>query len=144
MKIISCILLFLIVACGTRRAEVYKLKSEIKAQRELSLKLQNDITSNVNITKVANKVVIEPLNESDISTFDGTFFKNARITLEESKTESTAHLIDKSKKEVGLDEKLESDISEKEKESESKKPNPWLWSGITIVAVFIVWMLFKR
>lgn len=136
-KILMLFVLILVFGCGSRKAEVDKQKVETKELRDLVLKLQNNIQSNVRLTKVANKTTIEPINKNDSSTFNGTSFKNARITIEETKSDSTANVNDKSKSEVKVKEEKESSQKSKIKNTESKKPNPWLWVFLAVV-VFLV------
>lgn len=137
---IAILLILFLASCGSRKAEVEKLKMEIKQQRELVLNLQNDIQSNIRIIKVSNKQTIEPINQGKISTFNGTSFQNARITIEETKSDSTANVNDQSRKEIEVKEDSESKITEKTKNTESKKPNPWLWLSIVLVIVLVLWL----
>lgn len=141
---IAILLILLFASCGSRKAEVEKLKMEIRQQRELVLNLQNDIQSNIRIIKVANKHTIEPINQSEISTFNGTSFQNARITIEKTKSDSIANVNDQSTKEIKLKENNESKLTEKTKETESKKPNPYLWLGVVIVCIFLIWMFLNK
>lgn len=143
MKKLTLILFIFLLGCGSRKAEIDRLKVQVKQQRDLVLKIQNNIQSNVNVHKVATKTIVEPIDSSKPSTFNGTSFQNARITTEETKTDSTAYLNDQSEKEVDLSENSKVNVNDKQKKSESKKGNPWLWLAITIFAVFIIWMLFK-
>lgn len=138
--LITTSLILLLVGCGSRKAEVENLKAEIKAQREKMLSIQNNIQSNVHLTKVANKTTIEPIDKDKISTFDGTSFQNARITKEETKTDSTAYLNDNSKVDLKVDEEKETSVKTKDKKSESKKPNPYLWMGLFLVVGLVIWL----
>ena len=117
---ITIFLILLLVGCGSRKAEIEKLKLEIKEQREMVLSIQNNIQSNVHLTKSANKTTIEPVDKDKISTYNGTSFQNAKITQEETKTDSTAYLKDNSKIDLKVDEEKETSVK-----SESKKPNPY-------------------
>ena len=130
------ILCLLILGCGTRKAEIDKLKTETRELNETVLKLKNDIQSNVKVTKVANKTTVEPINEGKESTFNGTSFKNARIVQEEERTDSTATLNDQSEKEVKTVNESESSTKIKSKDIKTEKPNPWLWLMLTVVIVF--------
>lgn len=134
--LITTSLILLLVGCGSRKAEVEKLRLEIKEQREMVLSIQNNIQSNVRVTKVASRTVVEPVDESEISTFNGTSFQNARITIEKTKLDSTAALIDKSAKDLTIKEKEETKTKEKTKETQSKKGNIWLYLIIGLVVVF--------
>lgn len=142
-SLITILLILLLASCGSRKAEVEKLKMEIRQQRELVLNLQNDIQSNIRIIKVANKHTIEPINQSEISTFNGTSFQNARITIEKTKSDSIANVNDQSRKEIKSKENNESKLTEKTKDAESKKGNPWLWLVIFGISVLLIWMVFK-
>lgn len=142
--LITTSLILLLVGCGSRKAEVEKLRLEIKEQREMVLSIQNNIQSNVRVTKVASRTVVEPVDESEISTFNGTSFQNARITIEETETDSTANVNDQSETNLSLNEESEVDIKEKDKKSESKKGNPWIWFGIVVVSIFLIWMFFNK
>jgi hypothetical protein len=143
MKVLITSVCILLLSCGSRKAEIDRLKVQVKQQRDLVLKIQNNIQSNVNVHKVATKTIAEPIDSSKPSTFNGTSFQNARITTEETETDSTAYLNDQSEKEVDLSESSKVNVSDKQKKSESKKGNPWLWLAITIVAVFLIWRLLK-
>lgn len=143
MKYLLYISLFLLVGCGSRKAEVEKLRLEIKQQRELVLSIQNNVQSNVRLHKVATKTTAEPINENEISAFNGTSFQNARITIDEVETDSTAYLNDQSETEIDLKEESEIDLNDKDKKTDAEKPNPYLWLVVLLVSIFLIWMVFK-
>lgn len=140
MLISGCILL---LSCGSRKAEIDRLKVQVKEQRDLVLKIQNNIQSNVRLHKIATKTTAEPIDSSKPSTFNGTSFQNARITIDEVETDSTATLNDQSETEIDLKEESETEIKTKDKKTDAEKPNPYLWLVILLVSIFIIWMLFK-
>lgn len=140
MRNIYCILTFcLLISCGSRKAELDSQKAKTERLTELVLKLQNDIQSNVNVRKVAKKRIIESKDPSKPSTFNGQEFQNAKITEEETTSDSTATLNDKSKKEIKAKDEESSSEKNKIKNTKSKKPNPWLWLMIAIVLVAIIY-----
>lgn len=142
-KLYLTLLILLLVGCGSRKSEVERLKLEIKQQREMVLSIQNNIQSNVRLHKVATKTTAEPINENKISTFNGTSFQNARITIEETESDSTANVNDQSKTDVKMKEESETNVKDVNRDVESKKNNPYLWIAVTLLGAFLIWRLLK-
>lgn len=94
--VIYVITLLLLSSCGARRVELEQQKVRTKELTEMVLKLQNDIQSNITMRKVATKKIVEPVDPKLPSTYNGQDFKNARITEQETTTDSTATMKDKS------------------------------------------------
>lgn len=140
---LTILLILLLIGCGSRKAEIDRLKASVEAQRELMMRFKNDIQSNVKLHKIATRTTAEPIDSSKPSTFNGTSFKNARITIDEVQTDSTAYLNDQSEKEVDLKEESEFDLNDKDKKTDAEKPNPYLWLVILLVSIFLIWMVFK-
>lgn len=141
--LLTTFLILLFIGCGSRKAEVEKLNIEIKKKNEVISNLKNDIQSNTRIHKVAKKTIAEPIDESKPSTFNGTSFQNARITIEETESDSTATLNAQSETNISAKEESEVDSRQVQRDVESKKGNPWLWLTIFGVSVFLIWMVFK-
>ncbi len=139
--VLSCAFVFL--SCGTRKTEIELQKANTERLTKLVLQLQNDIQSNVRMTKVAKKKIIEPVDPSIPSTYNGQDFKNAKITEEEETVDSTATNTDNSTTDLKIEDSESTSNKTKKKDVESKKPNPWLWSGLFVAIIVISGMLIK-
>lgn len=89
-------IVFILSSCGARKVELEQQKVRTKELTEMVLRLQNDIQSNVNMRKIANKKIVEPIDPNKPSIYNGQDFQNARITEEETTTDSTATMNDNS------------------------------------------------
>lgn len=131
-------IVFLLSSCGSRKVEIEQQKVRTKHLTEMVLKLQNDIQSNIRMTKVANKKTIEPVDPTLPSTYNGQDFKNARITEEETKTDSTALVNDKSITGINVSNQSESSSERKSKNSESKGNSKDIKTSLMWVFLIVV------
>jgi len=138
------ILVILVTSCGTRKVEMQLQKARTEELREIVLKLQNDIQTNVRITKVGSSKIIESIVPDKESTYNGKTFKNTKITIIETQSDSTAIINDNSKKEITDTQEKETVTKNKTKDTKSKKPNPWLWIALLGLFLAAAWWLDKR
>ena len=138
------ILICLAASCGTRKKVVELQKLRIDQQKEIILKLQNDITSNITVWSKQNRIELTPINPDLESLYDGKPFKNTKVTIEQKESDSTAITKDLSTSE--LSDKSSTKINAKDKvlDLKTKKPNPWLWLGVVVVVCFGIWVFVKK
>lgn len=141
--LITFLILGLVSGCGTRKVEMQLQKAETKELRNIVLKLQNDIRTNVRFTKIGQSKILEPILPNEPSKYNGETFQNAKITITKTQTDSTAIFADTSKKEVTDTFEKETVTKDKSKDTKSKKPNPWLWVGVFLAVCFFGWLMFR-
>lgn len=138
------LLLLLLASCGTRKVAMEQQKAHVKKLTDVVLQLQSDINTNVMVNRRASVQVLEPIDPTKPSSFNGQTFQNAKVTLEEKQTDSTASATDQSITGLKASTSKEEKAKAKTKDVESKRPNPWLWIGITVVALFTIYLLLGR
>lgn len=143
-KWLLIILVILVSSCGTRKVEMQLQKAQTKELREIVLKLQNDIQTNIRLTKIGQTKILEPILPNKPSNYNGETFQNAKITITETQSDSTAIVTDTSKKEVTDNSKKETVTKNKTKDTKSKKPNPWLWVALVGLFLAAAWWLKSK
>jgi hypothetical protein len=119
-------------------------KAHVKKLTDVVLQLQNDINTNVMVNRRASVQILEPIDPTRPSSFNGQTFQNAKVTLEEKQTDSTASVTDQSKTGIQVATSNEVKAKAKTKDVESKRPNPWLWIGITAVIFFGLFLFINK
>lgn len=141
----SYILLFaislFITSCGARKVELEQQRVRTQKLTEMVLKLQNDIQSNITMRKVANKKIVEPVDPKLPSTYNGQDFQNARITEEETTTDSTATMNDNSTTDINSSSQTDSS-SESVKRNVDREGNgsdiKWSIWGIAVIIIGLI------
>ena len=143
-KNIIIIILVFISSCGTRKRSVGIQRVNIERLEEAIIKLENNISSNVKTTKVSNRIILEPIDPDKDSYYNNDKFKNTKITIDSSKTDSLSTTIDKTKSESKTSSSTKVDSKQKDIDLKTKKPNPWLWLALVIVVCLIIFLAYKK
>lgn len=138
------LLLLLLASCGTRKVAMEQQKAHVKKLTDVVLQLQNDINTNVMVNRRASVQVLEPIDPTKPSSFNGHTFQNAKVVLKEERTDSTASVTDQSIKGLKAATSNEVKAKAKTKDVESKRPNPWLWIVFPSVLLFSLWLFSKK
>lgn len=142
-------IVFLLSSCGARKVELEQQKVRTKELTEMVLKLQNDIQSNITMRKVANKKIVEPVDPKLPSTYNGQDFQNARITEEETTTDSTATMNDNSTTDINSSSQTDSS-SESVKRNVDREGNgsdiKWsIWGvGFILVCGIVIFFILNK
>lgn len=121
---------------------------QIEILKEKLIQVQNDIKTNVQVTKRANTTKLEPIDPDKPSTYNGQSFQNTKVTHTQKESDSTATVEDKTT--TLQNERTETDINTKDKtkDSESKRGDPWrhffLPIGIALGVAVILWVIYNR
>lgn len=144
---IYVITLLLLSSCGARKVELEQQKVRTQQLTEMVLKLQNDIQSNITMRKVANKKIVEPVDPKLPSTYNGQDFQNARITEEETTTDSTATMNDNSTTNINAsnqtDSSSESVNRNVDREGNAKQWRGMIW-GLVLLVALILYGKYKK
>ena len=145
MKHLKFILLVvLLIGCGTRKRAMKLDKVEIKEIREIISKTNTNTTANVKLTKEYSLIKLEPIDPNQESEYNGQKFKNTKIILDTSKTDSVSFVTDNSKKEVSENTNVDVKTKNKDVKVETKKPNPYLWAGLTLLFLFLAYLGYRH
>jgi hypothetical protein len=142
--LILSVILGLVIGCGTRKKEVELQKIKIQNLKDIVIDLQNNITNNVKVHRISNVVELEPIDPAAESTYNGKTFKNAKITITDKLSDSTATNKDLSTKKIKDNSKETVRIKDKAMAVKTKKPNPWMWLGIVIICVVGLYLYFNK
>lgn len=147
MCLTGCIFL-LVSSCGIRKAETELQKARMQKLEEQLLKVENDIRTNVLLTKRANTTILEPIDETKPSTFNGVEFQNTKATIKEQESDSIVSNTDNTVTTERNSSQSDITTKDKKKVSESERGDPWrtigLPVGIGLGVALILFVVFKH
>ncbi len=73
------ILVILVTSCGTRQRAVELAKLQLQIEQLRTVQVQNDIRANIKKTKRAALTILEPIDPTKESEYNGQKFKNAKV-----------------------------------------------------------------
>lgn len=142
----GCIFL-LLCSCGTRKAETELQKVRIQKLEEKLLKVENDIRTNVHLTKRENTVILEPIDETKPSRYNSIEFHNTKATIKEQESDSIVSNTDNTVTTEQNRTDLDITTKDKKKVSESERSDPWrtfaLPIGIGLGVTIIIFVVYK-
>jgi hypothetical protein len=143
------ILLMLLSSCGTRKSALDLEKVRTHKNSEVVTNIKNDITTNARFSKVANTLILTPIDPDKESTYttpqgETTTFRNATLEIGKELANTVITKEDVSTLDL-LDKSFEKSSSKsKTKDTESDKGNPWFWLGFFAFLIVVGYLVYKR
>lgn len=148
MKHFALILIFLLVACGGRKAQVEV--SKIDTKNDLNIAKTNDILKTTDVIRnnyIVNNTQdfeIEPIDNTKPIKVNGVEYHNVRIKSKATKTIDTSKIL---QKEIFKD-KSKTEVSNKFAKSEFKKEKKVtrfsMWGVLIIIGVAVALYILKK
>ncbi|QLE02871.1 hypothetical protein HX109_15330 [Galbibacter sp. BG1] len=152
MKLFLTILLALtICSCGSKKkvVERKKEKSIEVIEKDVQSSVKNDITSNAIIRKEGKRTIVEPIDETKPSSYNGVDFQNAKITQQDVKENLTTETSDKSQTDF-----IDNSSASTETETDDLNKNididrswnvfDWLWLFLAVAIVLFAVRLYVK
>lgn len=137
---ISTVMLFLTVACGSKKKTTEITKEEYKEKKDLSVFSQKNRLSVITFTKDATEMIIEALPYNPLIIGKDTIKGAEKVTYRKTRVDSTAQITEQAAEQVS--DKREVYRSKKEKNIEKEKNWSISWRAVVLIIVvggIIIW-----